>query len=86
MAEQGFPGYDYPGWFGMMTTGGTPPALVNRLSAAFKFAVSTPAALKSFEEQGTLPVGSTPEEFRAFLQADLAKWTRVVKESGMKVQ
>lgn len=84
VAEQGFPGYDYPGWFGMMTTGGTPAALVNRLSAGFHHAVHTPAALKSFEEQGTLPVGSTPEEFRAMLVAEMDLWRKLVKQNNIK--
>ncbi len=84
VAEQGFAGYDYPGWFGMMTTGGTPPAILNRLSAGFRFAVNTPAALKSWEEQGTLPVGSTPEEFRTMLTAEMELWKKLVKVNNIK--
>jgi len=86
IAEQGFPGYDYPGWIGVMATGGTPPAILNRLSAAFKFAVTTPAAMKGWDEQGTTPVGSTPEEFRKVLATEIAIWKKLVKDNNIKAE
>ena len=86
VAEQGFPGYDYPGWIGIMTTGGTSQAILNRLSAAFKAAVMTPAAMKGWEDQGTTPVGSTPEEFRKVLATEIAIWKKLVKDNNIKAE
>ena len=86
VAEQGLAGYEYPGWFGIMTTGGTPPAILNRLSAGFKMAVTTPAAMKSWEEQGTIPVGSTPEEFRSALATEMEIWKKLVKDNNIKAE
>ncbi len=84
VAEQGIPGYDYPGWVGIMTTGGTPAAIVNQLSAAFKAAITAPRAMKSWEAQGTTPVGSTPEEFRKALTAEMAMWKKLVRDNNIK--
>ena len=84
VAEQGIPGYAYPGWIGIMTTGGTPGPVINQLAAAFKAAITTPKAMKMWETQGTTPVGSTPEEFRKLLANEMGVWKKLVKDNNIK--
>ena len=84
VAESGVPGFDYPSWVGILAPGGTPPAIVNRLSAEFKTAVHSPKAMKNWEVQGTLPVGSTPEQFRKMLVAEAARWKKLVVDNNIK--
>lgn len=86
VAEQGMPSYEYPGWIGIMTTGGTPAPIVNQLSVAFKAAITTPKAMKGWETQGTTPVGSTPDEFRKQLVAEMAVWKKLVKDNNIKAE
>jgi tripartite-type tricarboxylate transporter receptor subunit TctC len=83
VAESGVPGFDYPSWVGILAPGGTPVAILNRLSAEFKTAVHSPKAMKNWEASGTLPIGSTPDQFRKMLTAEAARWKKLVKENNI---
>ncbi len=83
---EALPGFEVVGWLGIIGPAKIPDTIVKRLHGEFVKALNIPEVKQSILNDGSLPVGSTPEEFRTFLQADLSKWTRVVKESGMKVQ
>lgn len=85
VAEMGIPGFDYPSWVGILAPAGTPPAIINRLSADFKKAVTSPRAMKDWQAQGTLPVGSSPEEFRKMLTVEAARWKKLVTDNKIKV-
>ena len=80
------PGFEVVGWLGIIGPARIPDPVVKRLHGEFVKALNIPEVKQSILNDGSLPVGSTPDEFRTFLQGDLAKWTRVVKESGMKLQ
>ena len=86
VAESGVPGFDYPSWVGILAPGGTPAAIVNRLSTEFKTAVNSPKAMKNWELSGTLPIGSTPEQFRKMLTAEAARWKKLVTDNGIKAE
>ena len=62
-----------------------PRPIVNRLHAELIRVLNNPEVRERIVADGSEPVGSSPEEFRQFMLADLAKWTKVVKESGMKL-
>lgn len=85
MAEQGAPGFHYEQWIGVGTTGATPPALVQRLNAEFVRAARSPEVLQKLEDDGTVIVASTAEEFRQRIAADAARWRKVAQDTGAKL-
>ncbi len=82
MAEAGVPGYESIAWYGVMAPKGTPAPIVNRLNSEMRKALSAPDSAKWLAEQGSADVAGTPEQFGAFIKAEIAKWGRVVKASG----
>lgn len=86
VAESGAPGYEFVSWAGALVPAGTPGNIVTALYEAFAKALHTPVAEKRFAEQGTVIVASSPDEFAKFFKAELAKWARVVKETGIKAE
>ena len=86
IAEAGIPGYQVDSWNGLLAPAGTPPEIVNRMAAAVQQGLKDPSTKKRMEEMGTEPVGDTPVEFRAFMQAEVKKWGDFVKQSGIKVE
>jgi len=86
MAEAGVPGYEADLWLGLVAPAGTAPAIVNRLHDEVAKILQRPEVRESFIQQGTEPIGSTPEQFAAFLKNDVEKWGKVVRFSGAKVE
>ena len=86
MEEAGIPGYELEGWFGFLAPAGTPRPIIEKLHAAMVKIVAMPDVQKSMLDIGLSPATLTPEEFRQRIQSDIAKFTRVVKSSGIKVE
>jgi tripartite-type tricarboxylate transporter receptor subunit TctC len=86
IAETGVPGYDANAWFGLFAPAGTPPAVINRLNAEIVKILKLPDTRERFLALGAEPVGSTAGEFGAFFKNEVAKWAKVVKESGARVE
>lgn len=84
IAEAGVPGYEASTWYGLMAPAGTPAPITARLYTAIIADLRTEDTRARIEADGGEIVGSTPEEFSAVLKRDLAKWTRVVKDSGAR--
>lgn len=84
IGEKAVPGFDLSSWVIFAAPKGTPPAVVAKLSAEVAKALKAEEVQKSLFTNGAIPVGSTPEGARAFQQAELAKWKRVVEVSGTK--
>ena len=84
VAESGVPGYDAPSWWGFLAPAGTPKAIITRLNADTLKALRTRDVHELLIRQGMDPAGSTPAEFDAYLRADIAKWTNVVRDAGIK--
>ena len=82
--EAGVPGYEFSAWHGLVAPKGTPAAITHLLRDRIKATVSAPEVVRQFADQGLDLVVSSPEEFGAFLQAELRKWGPVVKERGMR--
>ncbi len=84
VAESGLPGYEAESWYAMFATGGTPREIVNRLNAEIRRIVATPEVRDALHNQGAEPATDTPEEFAAMVRADVAKWAKIVKQTGAK--
>ena len=84
MAEA-IPGFEVVGWYGVIGPANMPQPLVQKLHGELVKVLNTPEVKSRIEGDGSEPVGSSPEEFRRFMHADLEKWAKVVKESGAKL-
>jgi tripartite-type tricarboxylate transporter receptor subunit TctC len=86
MAELGFPGFDASSWFGMAAPAGTPPEIVSKISTDTAAILKRPDIEKQMVDQGADPVGNTPAEFAAYIDAEIKRWSVVVKTSGAMVE
>ena len=84
IAEQGLPGFEVEGWYGVLGPKGMPKPLVTRIHGEFMKVLHDPEMQKALVKMGSTAVGNSPEEFRKFLIGDLDKWSKVVKASGAK--
>src|SRR5262245_89669 len=73
VAEQGFPGFEAVAWCGLFTTAGTPKEVVARLNAEINRIIRDPQVASKLEEQNLTPTGGTPEEFGAFVSAEIRR-------------
>ena len=79
------PGFEAVSWWGIVSTRGTPPDVVNILSRAIAKGINAPDTKAFLSNMGVEPAGTTPREFAAFIKSEMTKWAKVVKESGAKV-
>ena len=84
IAESGLPGYDVGPWNGLVAPGRTPPDIINRLSETVQAIAKEPAFRQKMFEIGSTPIGDTPEQFRATIRNDLARWAKIIKDAGIK--
>jgi tripartite-type tricarboxylate transporter receptor subunit TctC len=86
MAEQGVADFVSGTWAGIIAPAGTPKEIVDRISAEARKALADPALKDKLVEQGIVAVGSTPEEFRAFVADEIVRWRKVITDAGIKVE
>jgi tripartite-type tricarboxylate transporter receptor subunit TctC len=85
LTEQGFPSNVSSSWQGILVPAGTPEPIVQKLHAAIVKAGANPEVRKRMEEAGSIPgTSATPEEFKAYIATDSAKWAEVIKITGAK--
>lgn len=82
---EALPGFEIVGWYGVLGPAKMPEPVVAKLHAEFVKALNSPDMHERIVADGSEPVGSTPEAFRQFMLADAAKWQKLVKESGAKM-
>ena len=82
---EALPGYEVVGWYGVIGPANLPKPIVTRLHDELVRALQLPKVRERIVSDGSEPVGSDPEDFRQFMLADLAKWAKLVKESGAKL-
>jgi tripartite-type tricarboxylate transporter receptor subunit TctC len=85
MIESGLAGFTSEVWFGILAPAGTPRPIVDRLNAEIVSAAKTPEVSDKLAAQGFDMTTDTPDQFRTFLAAEVAKWGKVVRDSGAKV-
>ena len=83
--EAGFKDYEVIGWFGLLAPAGTPPAVIDTLSGEVARFMATPAARERAAQDGATPVGNKPAEFERFLRSEIAKWTPIIQNAGIKI-
>lgn len=86
VAESGLPGFDVVVWYGVLAPARTPAAVIRRLNAEFVRALALPDVGQQIAGQGAEVVGDTPEHFGAFLKADIARWTPIIKAAGLHAE
>ncbi|HEX2826345.1 MAG TPA: tripartite tricarboxylate transporter substrate binding protein [Burkholderiales bacterium] len=84
IAESGVPGYEVTAFYGLSVPAKTPKAIVDRLHTETVKAIKTPEVDEKLRGLGADPVGNTPEQYTAFMQAEIAKWAKVIKAAGIK--
>ena len=85
VAESGYPGFEAVAWIGISAPTGTPKEIITKLNSEIVKIVHLPDIKERFLGLGAESVGNTPEEFAIYLKAEIAKWGKVVKDSGAKV-
>jgi tripartite-type tricarboxylate transporter receptor subunit TctC len=84
MAESGVSGYEVIGWNGIVAVKGTPPAIVAKLNTEVVKILHSLEVKQRLAALGAEPVGNTPDEFGAFIRAEMARWGKVIKEKGIR--
>jgi tripartite-type tricarboxylate transporter receptor subunit TctC len=84
--EAGVAGYEYVGWYGLLATAGTPPAVIDRLNAEINKILKEPAILEKLAGDGAQPIGGTPAQFDAHIKKEISKWASVIKHAKIEGQ
>ncbi|HSC95790.1 MAG TPA: tripartite tricarboxylate transporter substrate binding protein [Burkholderiales bacterium] len=86
VSEAGVPGYEVDQWYGVLTSAKVPAPIVRKLNAAINEALKSPDVVKRFSADGSTATGSTPEQFSAHIQREIAKWRKLVKEAKLELR
>jgi tripartite-type tricarboxylate transporter receptor subunit TctC len=86
VAESGAPGYAFDVWYGLVFTGGTPPAIVAKANAEIVKRLASPEMNKLFLTQGVEPLTSSSKEFVARIDREIANWQKVAKAANIQVE
>jgi len=85
VAELGYPGFEAATWSGLLAPAGTPPAIIERLNAEANKALGTGEMKAKLQEEGSTPLGGTPQQFAEFIRKEHAKWGAAVRDAGIKL-
>ena len=86
LSEAGIAGYEASGWIGILAPAGTPPAIVASLNADVNAVLRQPDVSAQFAASGADVAGGSPDRFAVFIAAEIAKWSKVVKATGIKAE
>jgi tripartite-type tricarboxylate transporter receptor subunit TctC len=86
IAEAGVPGYDTSSWFAFFVPAKTPPEIIKKMHADIVAVLAEAPIRAKLDQQGLIPIGSTPEELRAHFKSEMEKWAPVIKAAGIKVE
>lgn len=84
IAEQGYPTFEAVGWSGLVAPAKTPPQVLDKLNAEVVRILKTPDVQERLTALAFTPVGNTREQYAAFIKAEIAKWSKVIKDAGVK--
>ena len=86
VAEQGYPGFDVPTWFGLVSPAGLPKEVVGLVHRIVANGLKAPTVRERFAKIGAEPVGDTPNEFTRYIREETIRWGRLIKERGIKAE
>lgn len=86
VSEAGVPGYEAGAWQGLLVPTGTRREIISRLQAESSKVLKLPEVKERMDATGLTPIGSTPEDFGAFLRSEIEKWGKVVRSVGMRIE
>jgi tripartite-type tricarboxylate transporter receptor subunit TctC len=87
ISEQGVPGFEVIGWYGLLATAGSPPPVINKLFAEVARALAQPDVKTAYSNGGLdVAVSASPAEFDAFIKSEREKWARVIKSSNIRIE
>ncbi len=84
IAESGYPGFEFTGWYGLTAPAKTPPAIVARLHAETVKVLAQAEVRAKFADLGNEALSSSPEEFAAFIKSEVPRWAKVIKDAGIR--
>jgi tripartite-type tricarboxylate transporter receptor subunit TctC len=84
VAESGLPGFECETWWGIMVPAGTPHDIILKLNAAAHQALNRDDTKKRYTDLGMVVRSDTPEEFDAYIKAEIAKWSKVIKDANVQ--
>jgi tripartite-type tricarboxylate transporter receptor subunit TctC len=84
IAESGLPGFEVTGWYGLAAPAATAAPAVARLNAETNRALASADTVEQLRQQGLEPVGDTPEQASAWIRSEVAQWTKVIRDAGIK--
>jgi tripartite-type tricarboxylate transporter receptor subunit TctC len=86
MAEAGLAGFEVNSWYGLLAPAGTPREIITRLNTEVGRSLREPDARERLYSIGAEPMNGTPEEFQAYINSEMTKWSNVVKKANLKVE
>jgi tripartite-type tricarboxylate transporter receptor subunit TctC len=86
IAEAGVPGYVADNWWGVVAPAGTPQPIIERLYRDIQTALKSPELQQAFAREGAVSVEMSTAEFTHYIESEIAKWAKVVKEGNIKPQ
>lgn len=86
MAEAGYPNFEAVAWFGLLAPTGTPPVIVERLSKEVNAILKSPEMNARLAGMGAIVQGTSPDEFRRFMTAEVKKWAPVAAQAQIRVE
>ena len=86
VSESGLPGFEVVAWFGMFAPGKTPQPIVKKLNGEIVRILGLPEVREKMSGQGLIPGGNTSEELGVFLKAEIAKWSKLIKEANIRIE
>jgi len=86
VSEAGLPGFEVGSWYGFHAPAGTPKAIIDKLGAEMVKAMGTPELRERFASVGAETIANTPAQYGAFVESEVKKWGKVIREAGVKVE
>ena len=86
VAESGVPGYEYTTWYGIFVPAKTPAPIAAKLNAEIMRMLADPQMVQRFQSQGGDPASSTPAELTTYMKQETARWQRVIKTAGIRIE
>jgi tripartite-type tricarboxylate transporter receptor subunit TctC len=84
MMQSGVPDYEIAGWFGLLAPANTPLAIAKRLREEVAKAVAAPDVVAQLDSQGMQPLATQPEQWQEYLKAELARYTKIIRDANIK--